>query len=326
MKINIIGAGTWGVTLAVYLSKAGHKITIYHRETKNSIKLKTTYKHLKLPDLKIPRDILFRSIANQSNIKDLTFIAVPTHAIIDSLKTINVDNCNLVILSKGFDFKTGLLPTDNLVNTTNINLNKIAVLSGPNHAEEIADNKPTATTIASLDSVFNKKLQILLSSKTLRVYTSNDINGVQLGGAVKNVIAIAAGICSGLNLGDNALASLITRGMNELLELSSLFNVKSKTLYGLSGLGDLIGTCYSIHSRNRKLGLLISKGNTLINAQNSIGMAVEGINSARKINNLILENNLNMPICSEVYSILFEEADPAESFSSLMVRDLKNES
>ena len=325
MNINIIGAGTWGIALGVYLSNLGHKITIYYRESKHAIKLASTYKHLKLPDLKIPNDITFRLIDNDLNINDLTFIAIPTHEIIESLKKININNSDFVILSKGFDLNTGLLPVENLKDNINIESNKIAVLSGPNHAEEIANSKPTATTVASLDNTFNKKLQLLLSSNTFRVYTSNDIVGVQLGGAVKNVIAIAAGICSGLKLGDNALASLITRGMNELLELSSLFDVKVKTLYGLSGLGDLIGTCYSDHSRNRKLGILLSKGNTLLNAQHSIGMAIEGVNSTILINDLILKNNLQMPICTEVYSILFNDANPGESFKKLMIRDLKNE-
>jgi len=230
-----------------------------------------------------------------------------------------------LILSKGYDNATGLLPSQLLADKLDIDINNIAVLSGPNHAEEIIDNKSAATVICSVNNTFAKELQILFSSETLRVYTTDDIIGVQLGGAVKNVIAIASGICTGLNLGDNTQAALVSRGMNEMLELSKIYDIRNNTLYGLSGIGDLVGTCYSKYSRNRQLGILISEGKNLNESKDLIGMVSEGVNTTKILNNIIINNNLEMPICSEVYNILFNNAEPKTSLIKLMSRSLKVE-
>ena len=215
--------------------------------------------------------------------------------------------------------------SDILHNKYNINLNNISVLSGPNHAEEIISGMASATVIASINQNYSKELQSLFSSDTFRVYTSEDIIGVQIGGAVKNVIAIASGLCVGLKLGDNTQAALVSRGMNEILNLSSIYNLDKKTLYGLSGLGDLIATCYSPHSRNRQLGILLAKGKSLDESKSEIGMVSEGINTTKILNKISDKHNIEMPICNEVNKILFNNSDPKESLYKLMTRSLKDE-
>jgi len=218
------------------------------------------------------------------------------------------------------------LPTELLNQKFNIDMNNIAVLSGPNHAEEIIDDKSAATVISSTNEHYAKELQTLFASKTFRVYTSNDILGVQIGGSIKNVIAIASGICTGLNLGDNAQAALVSRGLNEMIEISKVYDFNNTTLFGLSGIGDLVGTCYSKHSRNRQLGVLIGQGKNLNEAINMIGMVSEGVNTTKILNTTIKDNNLEMPICMEIYNILFNNSDPKESIHNLMTRKLTKES
>ena len=166
----------------------------------------------------------------------------------------------------------------------------------------------------------------MFSSKTFRIYTSNDIYGVQIGGSIKNVIAIASGICVGLELGDNTQAALVSRGMNEIFQLKKKYNINKETLYGLSGLGDLIATCYSKYSRNRTLGILIGKGYTLKDAVDKVGMICEGVNTVKILHTIIKKEKLRMPICKEVYKILYNSYDPKNSLKSLMTRSLKDES
>ena len=208
-----------------------------------------------------------------------------------------------------------------------IHNDNIAVISGPNHAEEIITGMASATVIASTNIPYAKELQSLFSSNKFRVYVSEDVVGVQIGAAVKNIIAIASGLCVGLKLGDNTLAALVSRGMNEMLHLKSIYNFDMKTLYGLSGLGDLIATCYSPHSRNRKLGILIAEGYTLQDANMKIGMVSEGINACRIVCDILDSHRrkIDLPICNEVYKILFENAEPSNCLNNLMTRNLKDE-
>ena len=325
MKINVYGSGTWGIVVSTYLSKNNHDVLVYHRSSKRSKDLIKSYIHPNIPFHNIPKTIRFTSDLKDFDFTHLNILAIPSDAITDCMGKIKNKNAKFLILSKGFDPDTGLLPSEILSLKFKVNIKNIAVLSGPNHAEEIVQNKPTASIIASSNDSFSSELQSLLSSKTFRVYTSNDIIGVQVGAAVKNVIAIASGLCVGLNLGDNAQASLVSRGMNEILELSKVYNLQNSTLYGLSGLGDLVGTCYSLHSRNRNLGILLSKGKTLSEAKNIIGMVVEGINTSKILNNIIISNKLEMPICNEVFNILFNGAEPRKSLYNLMQRRLRRE-
>lgn len=325
MNINIIGAGTWGTTLGILLDKKHYNVTIWQRNSVKSEQFSTTRIHPNLKDLKISDSISFTSDLSQLDFNHLTILAVPSHAFHDILSKVDIKNGKYLIASKGFEVNSGLLQSELLENNFDISSNNIAVISGPNHAEEIIAGMASATVIASSKESYAKELQDILSSDTFRVYTSDDIIGVQIGAAVKNVIAIASGLSVGLNMGDNTQAALVSRGMNEILSLNVSYNFKNKTLYGLSGLGDLIATCYSPHSRNRQLGILIAKGYSLEDAKAEIGMVSEGVNTCKILHQISNKHNLEMPICSEVYKILFEHSNPEDSINKLMTRSLKVE-
>ena len=324
MKINVIGAGTWGITLASLLSKKAD-VVVWNR----SCKLSETRTHANLKNFKIPESISFTPYPNDLDFNNLTIIAIPSHAFEnvfqDDFLNCKLENGKYLIASKGFnaDTSTNLLLSDAFQSFFHgIQSDNIAVISGPNHAEEIITGMASATVIASTNIAYAKELQSLFSSNTFRVYTSEDIVGVQIGAGVKNIIAIASGLCVGLKLGDNTQAALVSRGMNEMLRLKNIYDFDMKTLYGLSGLGDLIATCYSPHSRNRKLGILIAEGYTLQDANMKIGMVSEGINACRILYNM---RKIDMPICNEVYKILFENAEPSNCLNNLMTRNLKDE-
>ena len=324
MKINVIGGGTWGTTLACLLSKKAD-ITIWQRNLEKNSKVSKERQHPNLKDYTIPSEISYVSDLNSIDFNHLSILAVPSHAVVDILSKANLKNGKYLIASKGFDSNSSSLISDAMQNSFSIDYSSIAVLSGPNHAEEVISQMASATVIASTNKTYAKELQSLFSSSRFRVYTSDDIIGVQIGGAVKNIIAIASGLCVGLKLGDNTQAALVSRGMNEILNLGSIYDLDHKTLYGLSGLGDLIATCYSPHSRNRQLGILIARGYSLEDAKEEIRMVSEGINACRILNDISDKHNIEMPICKQVYKILFEKLDPADSLNKLMTRNLKDE-
>ena len=324
MKINLIGGGAWGTTLACLLSKKAH-VSIWQRSMEKTTNLAKTRQHPNLKDYTIPSNILCISDLSAIDFNHLTILAIPSHAVFDILSQSNAKNGKYLIASKGFDLNSSNLISQVMQNSFNIDSNNIAVLSGPNHAEEVIFQMASATVIASSNKAYAKELQFLFSSDKFRVYTSKDIIGVQIGGAVKNIIAIASGLCVGLKLGDNTQAALVSRGMNEILSLSTIYDLNHKTLYGLSGLGDLIATCYSPHSRNRQLGILIAKGYLLEDAKEEIGMVSEGVNACKILKDISDKHNLEMPICTQVYKILFEILDPRDSLNKLMTRNLKDE-
>ncbi len=323
MIINVIGAGTWGITLASLLSKRSN-ILVWQRDNSKAEILNQTKAHPNLNRFKIPDNVKHTGTIEELDFNNLTVIALPSHSFNGILSNCNLKNGKYLIASKGFNLNSSVLLSETLENF-NVDKNNIAVISGPNHAEEIIEGKASASVIASINNEYAKELQSLFSSNTFRVYTSDDIVGVQIGGAVKNIIAIASGLCVGLKLGDNTQAALVSRGMNEILSLESVYNLNHKTLYGLSGLGDLIATCYSPYSRNRQLGVLLAQGFKLEDAINQVGMISEGINACKFLNDITNKHNVEMPICNEVYKILFENSDPSTSLENLMTRDLKNE-
>ena len=327
MKINILGAGTWGTTLGCLLQEQNpdNNITIWQRDSFKSNAISKNRLHPYLKDYKISEKINFTSNSDDLDFNVSTVIAVPSSSISDVLSKCSLKDGKYIIASKGFDINTGFLSSDLLESNFNIKSENIAVLSGPNHAEEIILGKASAAVIASKNLDYSKELQNLFSSDVFRVYTSDDITGVQIGAAVKNVIAIASGLCVGLKLGDNAQAALVSRGMNEMMSLDSIYSMNARTLYGLSGLGDLIATCYSKHSRNRQLGILIAKGCSLEESINKIGMISEGINTCKILYDISNKNKLDMPICSEIHKILFDGCNPKKSLHQLMTRSLKIE-
>jgi glycerol-3-phosphate dehydrogenase (NAD(P)+) len=325
MTINILGAGSWGLALSHLLTKNNYKVKIWSRNKNKIVKFTSTRSYSKLPKYIINPNVTFTSNLSKLNFNNITIIAIPSNGVYETLKSINSLYCNLLICTKGFDPESSKLLSDLLVENLNISINKIAVMSGPNHAEEIVQNKPSATVIASKNDKLVSSLQLLFSSEIFRVYKTSDLIGVQVGGAIKNIISIASGICSSLNLGDNIIAALITRGLHEMITLNKIYNLDNDTLYGLSGIGDLMATAYSQHSRNRRFGELIGTGISVNDALESIDATVEGLLACKIINKLKISNGLNLPICTEVYNILYNHSDPKKSISNLMLRKLKNE-
>ena len=291
MNINIIGAGTWGISLALLLHKKKHNIEFYQRNSSRYKNLIKTRVHTHFPKHEIPSKINFLTDFNLLDLNNYTIIALTSDSINDLFQKYNFKSTKLIIATKGFDIKSGKLISELLIDKFKINKNNLAFISGPNHSEEVVSGKATASVIASTNEFFSSDIQNAFSSKLFRIYTTDDIVGVQLGGAIKNVVAIASGILIGLNHGDNAQAALISRGMNEMMTLSAAYNYRPSTMYGLSGLGDLLVTCYSTYSRNRQLGILLSKGMTLEKSINKIGMVTEGVNSCKILFEIINQYN-----------------------------------
>lgn len=325
MNFNIIGAGTWGITFANLLIFNGYNVKVLHRNSLESKSLIENDEHPNIAGIKISKNIQYTNNFLDLDYSDITLLAIPAHEISKFVLVNNLSKFKLVILSKGLDGDTRLLISDLLIKNYNYNKNNIAVLSGPNHAEEIIRKKPSASIIASANKIFRENLRKNFSNSFFRIYTTNDIIGVQVGGAVKNVIAIASGICKGLNLGDNAQASLVSRGLHEIIQLSKIYSFKASTIYGLSGLGDLVCTCYSSFSRNRQLGILLSQGITVDECKKNIGMISEGINTSKILHFKMKNNNLYMPICDEIYNIIYKKSAPKDSILTLMNRPLKDE-
>ncbi len=269
----------------------------------------------------------FSSLETALRDTEVVVISVPTQAlksVMTKMKKFITEDTILVSTAKGIDensFKT------NSEIIKDFGFNNVVVLSGPTHAEEVMAKLPTAIVSAAEKKRAAEKVQDLFMSKYFRVYTNPDIKGVELGGALKNVIALASGICDGLNFGDNTRAALITRALNEMSRFVDFHGAKTITLAGLSGMGDLVVTCTSMHSRNRRFGIEIGKGKSLIEAKNEVKQVVEGVKTTRAIYNWLKTNNLDleMPITIQVYKVLFENKDPYQAVEELMLRSKKHE-
>ncbi len=325
-KICIIGSGSWGCALAIHLGNLGHKIKIwsYEEEEKNFINDKRTCKFL--PNSVIPENVTCtldykEAIENSDIILHIT----PSKFTRETVKKYKeyVTNQPIIICSKGFESST-LMTLDDVVKEELPN-SKIGVLSGPSHAEEVSISVPTALVIASEDKELCGTIQKEFMNEKLRIYTSNDVKGVELGGALKNIIAFCAGVGAGLGLGDNSFAALITRGLKEITNLGVALGGEKETFYGLTGLGDLIVTCLSEHSRNRRAGILIGQGKTLEDARKEIGMVIESVDNIEVAYKLGKIHNVEMPILNTVYSVLFENLKPEVAVNNLMIRNKKSE-
>lgn len=325
-KICIIGSGSWGCALAIHLGNLGHEIKIwsFDEEEKNFINDKRTCKFL--PNSIIPKNVTC-TLDYKEAIKDSDIILhiTPSKFTRETVKKYKeyVTNQPITICSKGFESST-LMTLDDVLKEELPNL-KIGVLSGPSHAEEVSIGIPTALVIASEDKELCKTIQKEFMNEKLRIYTSEDVKGVELGGALKNIIAFCAGVGAGLGLGDNSFAALITRGLKEITNLGVALGGKEETFYGLTGLGDLIVTCLSEHSRNRKAGMLIGQGKTLEEARKEIGMVIESVDNIEVAYKLGKIHNVEMPILNTVYSVLFENLKPEIAVNDLMIRNKKSE-
>lgn len=326
MNIAIIGSGSWGVALAVHLASIGHKVKIWSFMEEERDIINNEKKCKFLPGLVLPENIScstnFEEVLNDA---ELILHVTPSKFTRSTFKQYKqyVGNTPIIICGKGFEKET--LETLDEVILDEMPEAKIGVLSGPSHAEEVSVAIPTALVIASKHQNILKKVQDTFMSEKMRIYTSNDVKGVELGGALKNIIAFCSGVAAGIGLGDNSFAALITRGLKEISRLGVELGGKEETFYGLSGLGDLIVTCLSEHSRNRKAGLLIGQGVSLEDTKKEVGMVIESIDNIEVAYELGKLHNIEMPIVETVYKVLYEKLDPKEAVKNLMTRDKKME-
>ena len=324
--IAVIGSGSWGVALSIHLAKLGNKVKLWSFAEDERDLINGEHKCKFLPNVDLPDGIECSNLYEEV-IKDSDFIVHVTPSkftrnIVKEYKQY-VTNQPIVICSKGFEQST-LMTLDEVIKEEIPNA-KIAVLSGPSHAEEVSIAIPTVLVVASeYDSVL-KLVQDTFMSDKMRIYTSRDVKGVELGGALKNIIAFCAGVAAGMGLGDNTFAALITRGLSELARLGVSLGGQKDTFYGLSGLGDLIVTCLSDHSRNRRAGKLIGQGKTIEETRQEVGMTIESLDNIVVAHELGKIHNIEMPIVEAVYGILYNGLKPEEAVNALMNRAKKDE-
>ena len=325
-KICIIGSGSWGVALAIHLAKQGHKIKMWSFSEEEKDLINNEKKCKFLPDAEIPEGVYCTNSYEEAiNGTDFIIHVTPSKFTRNTVKEYKkyVTNQPIVICSKGFE-KDSLMTLDEVVQEE-IPSAKIAVLSGPSHAEEVSVAIPTVLVVASKYDALLKLVQDTFMNDKMRIYTSKDVKGVELGGALKNIIAFCAGVAAGIGLGDNTFAALITRGLAELSRLGVSLGGQKETLYGLSGLGDLIVTCLSEHSRNRKAGKLIGQGKTLEETKKEVGMTIESIDNIEVAYELGKIHGIEMPIVEAVYGILYKNLKPEDAVNMLMNRERKSE-
>ena len=330
-KITVIGAGSWGTAIAFVLAENDHDCLLWARRSEQSEEITDKHmNHAYLPGIVLPENLRATSHLGEA-VKhgETVIIAVPTKAIREICGQINemdIDAKIIVHVSKGIE-PDSLKRISEMIDEELAPSKKkaIVVLSGPSHAEEVVLRHPTTVTAASVDLEAAKKVQDLFMNNYFRVYTNNDVIGVEIGAALKNVIALAAGISDGLGYGDNAKAALITRGLAEISRLGAKMGAHPLTFSGLTGLGDLIVTCTSVHSRNWKAGNLLGKGNSLEEVVAGMGMVIEGVRTAKAAHQLAAQHNVSMPLTEALYSILFNDVPPKEAVDQLMNRMKKQE-
>ena len=325
-NISIIGSGSWGVALAIHLAKLGNNVKMWSFSEEEKDLINNEKKCKFLPNVVLPEGINCTTSFKEA-IEGTDFIVHVTPSkftrnIVKQYKEF-VTNQPIVICSKGFE-KDTMMTLDEVVKEEIPNA-KIAVLSGPSHAEEVSISVPTVLVVASKYDVVLKMVQDTFMSERMRIYTSRDVKGVELGGALKNIIAFCAGVAAGIGLGDNTFAALITRGLAELSRLGVALGGQKETLYGLSGLVDLIVTCLSEHSRNRKAGKLIGQGKSLDETKKEVGMTIESIDNIEVAYELGKLHNIEMPIVEAVYGILYKGLKPEDAVKMLMNRARKSE-
>lgn len=328
-KIGVIGAGSWGTALSVLLQKNGHQVTIWSIIQEEVDMLKEKRQHgAKLPGVMLDESIeITNDLQEAMEDKDVLVLAVPSPFVRSTSKSMQEylkDGQTVVVVAKGIEESTLFTMTD--IMEEEMPKVNAAVLSGPSHAEEVGKGLPTTIVVGAHDSETANSLQNIFMSPVFRVYTSMDMLGIELGGSLKNVIALAAGTADGLGYGDNTKAALITRGIAEIARLGVKMGGNPETFYGLTGIGDLIVTCASVHSRNRKAGYLIGQGYSMEDAMKEVNMVVEGVYSAKAAMSLAQKYQVELPIISEVNKVLFEGKDPGMAVNDLMMRDKKLES
>ena len=329
INIGVLGAGTWGIALARMLSNIGHNITVWSALEEEIKILSTTKRHPNMPEIELPYQIKFtKDIQTACNGKDLILFAVPSPFVRATAKKaapyITKEQI-IVDVAKGIEENTLYTMTEIIAEEINNPAVKIVALSGPTHAEEVVKDLPTTIVSASKDMASAEYVQSVFNTSCMRVYTNDDILGVELCGATKNIIALACGIAVGLGCGDNARAAIITRGIAEISRLGAAMGCREQTFGGLAGIGDLIVTATSMHSRNFRCGILLGKGVPVNEATHQVGMVVEGLNALPAAIKLAKKYNVQMPIIEAVDAIVSGGVDVAKVIPLLMSRDLKSE-
>ena len=326
-KIGVLGSGTWGTALSVLLIKNGHEVVLWSFMEEEAKKLRDERVHPSLPDSRIPDELVITSDINMAlEEADLIVMAVPSTATRETagrIKDIIKPDQPIVVVSKGIEENTLFIQTEIIEDV--IPFARTAVLSGPSHAEEVIKSLPTVVVAGSKEKELALFIQETFMNPEFRVYVSSDVKGIELGGSLKNVIALAAGMSDGLGYGDNAKAALITRGVHEMSALAIACGASAETLSGLTGIGDLIVTCDSMHSRNRRAGILIGKGKTMEEATKEVKMVVEGIYSAKAALALGKKYSVTLPIMEAVNKVLFEGLPCRDAVYALMCRERKSE-
>jgi len=336
MNIALLGAGSWAIALSVLLRKRGHTVSMWEYNPADAARLAADRElPSKLPGIRIPSEVLITNdIAGAVAGAEMVVCAVPAQTMRSTMKFLAsaVPESRLkaitgfVIVAKGIEMNTLMLMSDVLRETVpGLTVDRIAVLSGPSHAEEVSRDIPTTVVAASENSALAVKVQNAFSTESFRIYTNPDMRGVELSGSMKNVIAIAAGMCDGLGFGDNTKGTILTRGIAEMMRLGKKLGAEASTFSGLAGIGDLITTCISRHSRNRKMGELIASGLTLEQALSKMTMVAEGVDTAKSVHQLAMKHSIEMPITLEIYKILFEGKNVRLAARDLMSRESKPE-
>ena len=326
-KVTVIGSGSWGVALATYLAKQGNDVKVWSFSEDEKNLINNERKCVFLPKITLPENI-YCTTSYEEALEGSKYVihVTPSKFVRNTIKGykefLNKDQV-ILMCSKGFEAGTNLALDD--VIEEELPGQKYGILAGPSHAEEVSIDIPTALVIASHDEDVREDVANLFKSPVMRIYKSKDVKGVELGGALKNIIAFCAGISVGLNLGDNTFAALATRGLVEIARLGTKMGGEEKTFYGLTGLGDLIVTCSSEHSRNRRAGKMIGQGHTVEEARKEIGMTIESIDNIEVAYALAKQYEVEMPIVNAVYDVLYNGLNPKEAVEILMTRSLKEE-
>ncbi|MGI9263865.1 MAG: NAD(P)H-dependent glycerol-3-phosphate dehydrogenase [Gammaproteobacteria bacterium] len=327
--IAVVGAGSWGTALAIQFARSGHRTLLWGRQEDHLDRLRDDRENQQyLPGAMFPDSLeiepdLQTALSEAPNI----LVSVPSHAlrgVLEKIKPLMRSDARIAWATKGFEVESGKLPHQVAKEVLGENI-PMAVLSGPTFAREVGDGLPSAMTVAATDEEYARTVAENVSSETFRAYTSMDIVGVEVGGAVKNVLAIGAGICDGLGFGANTRIALITRGLVEMERLGIALGAQPATFMGLAGMGDLVLTCTDNLSRNRRMGLALAAGKTVAEAEQEIRQVVEGVKAAQAVHRVAERAGVEMPICEQIYRILYEGARPEEAVDALMQRALKSE-
>ena len=331
MRVTVLGAGSWGTTLAIVLASNGHNVSLWtFREDHAQAILETRQNMPFLPGITLPKEIqVLTNLEQAAAERDILVAAVPSQflrSVALQLTSFDLGRAIIVNVAKGIENGSLMTMSEVLLDVLKkANRKNICTLSGPSHAEEVSRRIPTAVVAASVSSETAKAVQAVFATPYLRIYLNEDLRGVELGGSLKNVIAIGAGISDGAGFGDNTKAAIMTRGIVEITRLGIAMGAEPKTFAGLSGVGDLIVTCMSRHSRNRYVGEQVGKGKKLSDVLKEMVMVAEGVQTTKATRDLAQKYDIEMPITNEVHSVLFQGKEPSRATRDLMTRDAKGE-